>query len=89
MLATNGVMALPIDGGLIVQIGRPRHDIRTRRLSARGMIRVYVDADRTSIAFLASPTVDVVCIALKRDSIDDAGHQTRVSILSRRRVAGE
>ena len=84
--AAMGVTALPIDGWLVVQVGRPCHDIGSRRLATRRMIRVDIDADRASIALLASPAVNIVLVTLERHSIDDARQRTRVRILARCRV---
>lgn len=72
MRAAIRVVALAVNGGLVREIGRACHDVRSRRFVAGGVVRVDVDGDRAAIALLAGPAVDVVLVALEGDAVNDA-----------------
>lgn len=81
VLATIGVMAFSINGGLVVHIGGPRQHVRFWRGTARCVLRGDGDVDRASIALLARPAVYVVLVHLERYTIDDPDHRPRSQIL--------
>jgi hypothetical protein len=74
------VLALSVDGRLVVHVGLAGQDIGPRRRSTGGVIRVDVNVDRASVSLLARPPKDIVLIAYLPDIVNDADHRADVRL---------
>jgi hypothetical protein len=76
VLAAIGVLALAVDGRLVVEIRLASRHERARRLPASGTARIDMNVDGRSVSLLARPAEQIISVADILDVVDEADHRT-------------
>src|SRR5258707_13037372 len=75
VLSAIGVLALAVDGRLVVELGLACQDERPGRRRTGSMVCVDMNLNGAPVALLAGPTENIILVAFVPDVVDDTDHR--------------